>query len=649
MKKGTAVLLLVVVAGLFLGLGYFWRGTKLTSDNKAAPTAANNAPVAPPADKTVCKVAVGNSPAKGPDDALITIVEFSDFQCPFCGRVVATLKQIEDNYRGKVRFVFKNNPLPFHQNAPLAAEAAMAAADQGKFWEMHDKLFANQQALERPALEKYAQEIGINLDKFKVALDTNAHKDAIEADKTLAATLGANGTPSFFINGRSLRGAQPYPQFKALIDEELVKANELIKNGVKKSDVYAELTKNGLDKAAAPPPQAPQAPQGRRKVEYSKDDPQEGGKNPKVTIVEFSDFQCPFCSRAAATVTQIKETYKDEIRIVYKNNPLPFHQNANIAAQAALAAHEQGKFWQMHDKMFANQQALDRPSLEKYAKEIGLNMPKFKAALDSGKFKTHIEEESKLANSLGANGTPAFFVDGKLISGAQPFENFKSVIDADMQKADEMLKKGVKRASLYAEFMKEATNAPPPSANNNDENRPADVAVGDSAVLGEAKAPVTIVEFSDFQCPFCGRAIPAIQQVEKEYKDKVKVVFKHNPLPFHANARPAALAAEAAKEQGKFWQMHDKLFSNQQALARENLVSYAKEIGLDVGKFEKSLDAKKGDTQIDKDLADGQKAGVNGTPTFFINGRRLVGAVPAENFKSIIDDELKKASAHATK
>ncbi len=651
MKKGTVGLLVVLSAVVSFGLGYSFRGTRLVADSAAGrPTVAakDNAPGAPPpADKTVYHVPVGNSPAKGPDDALVTIIEFSDFQCPFCSRVEPTLKQVDDDYKGKVRTVWKNNPLPFHNNAAPAAEAAMAAADQGKFWEFHDKLYADQQHLDRPTYEKYAQDLGLNMDKFKASLDANAHKDAVAADMALAANFGASGTPSFFINGRPLRGAQPIAAFKALIDDELSKAQALVKSGTKPSDVYAETTKNGLAKADAPKAQAPGAPPaGRKEIQYAKDDPMQGGKNPLVTIVEFSDFQCPFCSRAEGSVKQVLSTYKDDVKVVYKENPLPMHNNANMAAQAALAAHEQGKFWQMHDKMFADQQHLDRPSLEKFAQEIGLNMQKFKAALDANKFKDRIEADIKEANSNGAGGTPAFFVDGKLISGAQPFENFKPIIDEEIKKANELIKKGTKRDAVYAALLKEkdpAGAAPAAAAAPAADNAPADVAIGDSPVKGDSKAPVTIVEFSDFQCPFCGRVEGTITQVMNDYKGKVKFAFKNEPLPFHNNAMIAAQASLAAKSQGKFWEMHDKMYANQQALTRDNLVGYAKELGLDTGKFEKDLDSQSIKDAIAKDQSEAQKAAANGTPTFFINGRRLVGAVPVDQFKTIIDDELKKS------
>src|SRR5262249_21181215 len=136
-------------------------------------------------------------------------------------------------------------PLPFHQNAGPAAEASLAAADQGKFWEMHEKLFTNQTALERDKLEGYAKDLGLNLAKFKTSLDTNKHKATIDAEQKQARDLGAAGTPSFFINGRTLRGAQPFDAFKTLIDAELAKAKALTAAGTPRNQVYAKTIENG--------------------------------------------------------------------------------------------------------------------------------------------------------------------------------------------------------------------------------------------------------------------------------------------------------------------------------------------------------------------------------------------------------------------
>ena len=159
-----------------------------------------------------------------PKNPALDVVIFSDFQCPFCSRVEPTLKQMEKEYGGKVKFTWKNYPLPFHNNAEPAAEAAMAAGAQGKFWEMHDKLFANQQQLDRPALEKYAQELGLNMAKFKSDLDASKYKSTIEAETKEGSAVGVSGTPAVFINGRKIAGAYPFETFKKIVDEELAKA-----------------------------------------------------------------------------------------------------------------------------------------------------------------------------------------------------------------------------------------------------------------------------------------------------------------------------------------------------------------------------------------------------------------------------------------
>ncbi len=121
--------------------------------------------------------------------------------------------------------------------------------------------------------------------------------------------------------------------------------------------------------------------------------------------------------------------YGSKVAVAFKQFPLPFHDKADLAAQAALAAHEQGKFWEMHDKLFANQGSLERPALEGYAKELGLDLQKFNAALDSGKFKEQIAKDKEQASKVGVTGTPSFVVNGTLVVGAQPFEEFKKTID----------------------------------------------------------------------------------------------------------------------------------------------------------------------------------------------------------------------------
>jgi protein-disulfide isomerase len=619
----------------------------------AAPSRPTAAAPAVPGD--IFKVAVGNGAAKGGKQPKVTIVEFSEFQCPFCSRAQPTLQQIQDTYKDDVQIVFKHLPLPMHNNAELAAVASEAAHEQGKFWQMHDKMFANQQALDRPSLEKYAQEIGLDLGRFKAALDSGKFKAKLDGDKAQATQFGVTGTPTFFLNGRKMVGASPFPEFKTVIDQEIAKADEKLKAGVARKDLYAALTKDGLEKVAAPaaPPARPgqPAPDQVMKAEIA-GAPSKGAKDALVTIVVFSDFQCPFCSRVEPTLDRIMEENKGKVKVVWRDFPLDFHQDAIPAAIAARVAGESGKFWDMHKKLFENQRQLDRASLEKYAGELGLNVAKLKSALDTKKYEDAIKADMAMGTKIGVRGTPASFVNGTFLSGAQPYEAFKARVDAEMAKAEAMVKSGVPRAKLYAEIMKKAGAAPAPAAaarepgaepEPDQDETVHEVVVGKAPARGPKNAPITMVVFSDFQCPFCSKVEPTIERLEREYPGKIRVVWKDFPLNFHQNAKPAAIAARVAGESGKFWQMHKKLFENQSALDRPSLERYAGELGLDVGKMKAALDSNKYGADIDADMAAGSKLGVSGTPATFVNGRKIGGAYPYETFKKIVDQELAKA------
>jgi protein-disulfide isomerase len=166
------------------------------------------------------------------------------------------------------------------------------------------------------------------------------------------------------------------------------------------------------------------------------------------------------------------------------------------------------------------------------------------------------------------------------------------------------------------------------------------VAAADSPSKGGASAPIEMIEFSDFQCPYCLRANPTVEQVLKTYGDKIRFVYRHYPLPGHPNARPAAEAAACAGDQGKFWPYHDRLFANPSKLSDADLKQAAADLGLDAGKFNSCVDTHKFRAQVDADMKAGEEAGVNGTPAFFINGRSISGAQPYEVFKKVIDEEL---------
>ena len=171
--------------------------------------------------KNAVKVDVGDAPTLGPDDAPVTVICFSDFQCPFCKRAAPTFRQLVDEYKGKVRIAFKQHPLPMHKSAMPAAKASLAAHAQGKFWEYHDLLFENQQDLSEQNLIKLAQKAGLNVPKFTKDLKSTKFDQQIQEETNLSMKLGASGTPAFFVNGVALKGAKPLSAFKEIIDRLL--------------------------------------------------------------------------------------------------------------------------------------------------------------------------------------------------------------------------------------------------------------------------------------------------------------------------------------------------------------------------------------------------------------------------------------------
>ena len=169
---------------------------------------------------------LSGAPFRGPEDAPVTIVEFSDFQCPFCRRVQPTLAKLQDKYGEKVRWSFKDLPLiNIHPQAVKAAEAARCAGDQGKFWEFRAAIFEQNQ-VNRSVLDQTAEQLELDQEKFSACLDADTYADAVHADLKEAESLGLSGTPAFLINGVLLSGAQPYEQFEQVIERELAKASQ---------------------------------------------------------------------------------------------------------------------------------------------------------------------------------------------------------------------------------------------------------------------------------------------------------------------------------------------------------------------------------------------------------------------------------------
>jgi protein-disulfide isomerase len=460
----TVSLLLTFLAGGLLMWGY---------DKKqvhSASIAAESTPIAPWSDEESAVAVSSKDPMWGSRTAPVTIVMFSDFQCPFCSRVGDAIDQVRAAYGPeKVRILWKNEPLSFHTNAKPAAEAAQGVMEMKgseAFWKFHALAFKNQSGLGEANYIKWAQESGVSdITAFKAGLASHKWAGKVEKDHLVAKSIGFNAVPASFINGIMLSGAQPFAKFKSMIDAELDKAQAKLKSGTSKERIYIEMTqenRKGLKPQAEDDDEAADDTKTVFKVPVGTS-PQLGNANALVTIVEFSDFQCPFCKRVEPALKQVRETYGDKVRMVWKHAPLPFHPRAVPTANFTIEARAQkgiAGFWAAHDKLFEMQPKLDDTDLEVAAKDLGLNVAKVKAAIATNKYKTEIDAETQLSKELAADSTPHFFVNGRRLMGAQPFDKFKVIIDEEIVKAQALLAKGIPSARLYEELTKDGKTAP---------------------------------------------------------------------------------------------------------------------------------------------------------------------------------------------
>jgi protein-disulfide isomerase len=339
---------------------------------------------------------------QGPVDAPVTILVFSDFQCPFCARLAPVLKRLMETNPRELRIVFKNFPLAIHPDALSAHEAALAVAGGGRFWEMHDLLFANQSRLARKDLIEYGGRLKVDAGAISDAVDRRVFKELIERDIQDGRDLGVDATPTLFVNGQKVVGARSYEALQAVIDEQL---------GRSTTNSVAALSPPQFDLSRSPFRGSPAAP---------------------ITIVEFSDLQCPFCRQVSPVIEEVLGRFPGKVRWVFKHFPLPMHQDAPLAHEAVLAAGEQGRFWEMHDAIFGHQHAMKRTDLLDLARGLGLQVDRFTGDLDGGRFKAVVEQDRQEGERAGVSGTPTFFINGTRLSGALPAAEFARVIDKEL-------------------------------------------------------------------------------------------------------------------------------------------------------------------------------------------------------------------------
>jgi len=340
-----------------------------------------------------------------------------------------------------------------------------------------------------------------------------------------------------------------------------------------------------------------------------------------ITIIAYLDFNCPACAKAAQTLDDVIKSYPDEIRLIVKPYASIVTSEGLLFHEAVMAAGEQNQSWEMYHRLILQKGEANQAVLLTEADALKLKIPQFKKALEERRFRGKVVNEVQEAKGFGVTSAPTFFINGKKLVGARSLGHFKRIIDEELG------------------LVKPAPPLLPPPTQP-EWVAPDEIHTEGSPSLGPINAPVVIVEFSDFQCPFCARVVPTLHELVKAYPTQVRLVFKNFPLDFHADSPLAHDAALSAGEQGRFWEMHDLIFSRQQTIKRDHLISFAKELGLDMERFIKDLDSGQYKARVEGEIQEGRSLGISGTPTFFVNGQRLVGARPKADFIRLIEAEL---------
>jgi protein-disulfide isomerase len=327
-----------------------------------------------------------------------------------------------------------------------------------------------------------------------------------------------------------------------------------------------------------------------------------------VEIVLFSDFQCPYCALFAAPLREVQAHGVDgvPVKVTFKHYPLPMHERAPLAHQAALAAGEQGRFWEMHDLLFANQDRLDRGDLIAYAERLQLDVPRFRRDLDSDRLTRLVESDKADGNQLRVSATPTYFINGHEYSGAMRLEDLKRLVAEEDRRA-----------------------------------RAVTTDVPDEAMsLGSPAALVTLELFADLQSPVSAPTLLAVLDVLKRYPSDVRLQFRHFPLSFHRQAPLAHQAAVAAAHGGRFWEFTSDVLGHPQSLREEDLVAAAVRVGLDEAAFAGALRDHRYAARVDADVQGGLKKGVRGSPSLLVNGRRIDGVPTAQALIEYVDAAL---------
>lgn len=596
------------------------------------------------------RVPLDDSPARGAEHALVTLVVFTDMECRYCQGMAPVIARLLESHADELRVHHRHLPLPFHEHAmalAMAVEEARAQLGDRGFWAMHDRIFERPGELTEGALEGHARALGLDRGRFLDAIRFQTHASRVEDDLTVADRVGARGTPTLYLNGRPIFGALVYEELEAVFSEERELAVEAIRRGIPREHVYAAAMRESLPAA---PPREPPRPRERVRLDRSvlyaiplEGAPQRGPRDAPVTIVMFGDFECPFCSDVLPTLHELGARYGGQLRFVFRHVPLPSHPRALPAAFAASEAFSQAGdegFWRMHDLLMSNRDALQDTNLVAYAEQLGLDIPRFRTAMRDGRHEEAVETDQALAERFGAQGTPTFFVNGRVVLGAVDVETFAAAVDEALERAHAALEAGASPTELYAALIRGASPRAVFRGGGRDPERVA-LAVPDHAPRRGSSEPTLVIQvWSEFECPYCADAQPTLARILEEHPG-VQLAFRHYPLPFHGQARAAATAAIEVREQlgdEAFWAFADLLFQDRDRLGPDGLLATAREVGADPDRVARAIASSAHDAVIDADVAAVRSAGWRiGTPAFLVGDRPVLGAQPYGVFEAALE------------
>jgi len=560
----------------------------------------------------------------------------------------AAVEELKTRYGPHLlRVVWVNDPLPFHDHARSAAIAAEAVHELGgveRFFRFVTLIFRDQEHLAPENLRRVALAVGVDGASYDVLTRSTSVAERIDMDVAAAGHAGVNGTPHFLVNGIAVTGAVPVADLVAVIEPELNEARALMSRGTPAKSVYAMRAKTNF---AAPAPSADEAAPVEKPMNVPVGtSPREGPDDALVTIIEFSDYQCPYCKKI-----------QDTLRAVAKST-------ARTSASSGSRC----------PSLFTRTRAPLRPSRSRRARRSGRG---FLEGLGSALREFSI---ARADGSLGARRQARPFVaedrpghrhgrgphDAPRRRGGRcRFRRARTLISSSMVNVwwarsrsrrsppsstrSSKKQRSSSRAGSRGQGLRRGDAHRRTRSSAGAPRRAAATAANPSR--GPRDAPIVIQMFADFECPFCRRAMTTIDELEQRHPKQIRLVYRNMPLEFHPGARLAAAAALDAFEQrgdDAFWKMAALLDADQDdpaPLKREDVIAHGKALGLDVVRLGRAIDGGGHDRAIDADVTLASTLGIKGTPAFILNGYYIAGAQPLAVFERAVQRALADAAS----